>query len=101
MLIENGKMLPKNEEVAKEFNQYFGHIIDFLDLYEFLDEKVCELPDDADNKVFKFRNHTSIVKIKEQYKVRRNFTCRLVTRVHKKDDPTDKTNFPPGLFITE
>ena len=101
MLIENDKMLPKNEEVAKEFNQYFGHIIDFLDLYEFLDEKVCELLDDADNIVCKFRNHPSIVKIIEQYKVRSNFAFRLVTRVHKKDDPTDKTNFPPGLFITE
>ena len=37
MLIENDKMLLKNEEVAKEFNQYFGHITDSLDLYEFPD----------------------------------------------------------------
>ena len=41
-LIENDRMLLKNEEVAKEFNQYFGHITDSLDLYEFPDEKVCE-----------------------------------------------------------
>ena len=33
MLIENDKMLLKNEEVAKEFNQYFGHITDSLDLF--------------------------------------------------------------------
>ena len=38
MLIENDKMLLKNEEVGKEFNQYFGHITDSLDLYEFPDE---------------------------------------------------------------
>ena len=25
-----------------QFNQYFGHITDSLDLYEFPDEKVCE-----------------------------------------------------------
>ena len=34
-------MLLKNEEVGKVFNQYFGHITDSLDLYEFPDEKVC------------------------------------------------------------
>ena len=37
MLIENDKMLLNNEEIAKEFNQYFGHNTDSLDLYEFLD----------------------------------------------------------------
>ena len=42
MLIENDKMLLKNEELGKVFNQYFGHITDSLDLYEFPDEKVCE-----------------------------------------------------------
>ena len=30
MLIVNNKMLLNNEEVAKEFNQYFGHITDSL-----------------------------------------------------------------------
>ena len=51
-LIENDKMLLKNEEVTKEFNQYFGHITDSLDLYEFPDEKVCEGVDDIDNIVY-------------------------------------------------
>ena len=63
MLIENDKMLPKNEEIAKEFNQYFGHIIDSLDLNELPDEKVCEGLNDIDNIVYKFRNHPSIVNI--------------------------------------
>ena len=40
MLIKNDKMLLKNEEAAKEFNQYFGHITDSLDLPEFPDGKV-------------------------------------------------------------
>ena len=69
MLIENDKMLLKNEEVAKEFNQYFGHITDSLDSYEFPDVRVCEGQDDIDNIVYKFRNHPSIIKIKERYKV--------------------------------
>ena len=78
-LIENDKMLLKNEEVGKEFSQYFGHITDSLHLYEFSDEKVCEGLDDIDNIVYKFRNHQSIVKIKEQYKVKSNFSFRLAT----------------------
>ena len=154
MLIENDKMLLKNEEVAKEFNQYFGHITDSYDLYEFPDVRVCEGQDDIDDIVYKFRNRPSIIKIKERYKVKENFSFRLatteeikvifrdlpsnkavvgeipvnvlkksnfsddelticvnyalingkfpitlqnanVTPVHKKDDPTDKTNFRP------
>ena len=44
-------MLLKNEEVGKEFNQYFGHVTECLDLYEFPDEKICEELDDIDNIV--------------------------------------------------
>ena len=94
MLIENDKMLLKNEEVAKEFNQYFGHITDSLDLYEFPDVRVCEGLDDIDNIVYKFRNHPSIIKIKERYKVKENFSFRLATTEEIKaiirDLPTNK-----------
>ena len=94
MLIENNKMLLKNEEVAKEFNQYFGHITDSLDLYEFPDVRVCEGRDDIDNIVYKFRNHPSIIKIKERYKVKENFSFRLATTEEIKaiirDLPTNK-----------
>ena len=91
MLIENDKMLLKNEEVAKEFNQYFGHITDSL---EFPDVRVCEGLDDIDNIVYKFRNHPSIIKIKEKYKVKENFSFRLATTEEIKaiirDLPTNK-----------
>ena len=55
MLIEKDKMLLKNEEIAKRFNQYFEYITDvkrisFLitDLYEFSCEKAYEGLDDFD-----------------------------------------------------
>ena len=83
MFLENDKMLLKNELVAKEFNQYFGHITDSLDSNEFPDEKFCEGLDDIDNIVCKFRNHPSIVKIKEQCKVKGNFSFRLATTDEK------------------
>ena len=56
MFIKKDKMLLKNEEVAKEFNQYFGHITASLDLYESSFVKVCQWLRDFDNIVRKFRN---------------------------------------------
>ena len=88
MLIKNDKMLLKNEEVAKEFHQYFGYITDSNDLYEFPDEKSAKV------WICKFRNHPSIVKIKERYKVKGNFSFRLATTEEIKtiirDLPTNK-----------
>ena len=79
---------------SQEFNQYFGHIADSPDLYDFSDENLCKGLDDNDNIVSKFRNHPSIVKIKEQYKVKRNFSFKLATTEDIKtmiwDLPTDK-----------
>ena len=83
MFLENDKMLLKNELVAKEFNQYFGYITDSLDLNEFPDEKLCEGLGDIDNIVCKFRNHPSIVKIKEQCKVKGNFYLDLPPQKRK------------------
>ena len=73
---ENDKMLLKNEEAGKEFNQHFGHITDSLDLYEFPYETVCEGLADVDSTVCKSRNHPSIVKIKERYKLKGSFSFR-------------------------
>ena len=47
----------KNKEIAKKFNQYFGHITDSLDLYECPDIRLCDGLDDIDDVVHKFRNH--------------------------------------------
>ena len=94
MLIENDKILLTNEEVAKKFNQCFGHITDSLDLYEFPDVRDCEGRDNIDNIVYKFRNRPSITKIKEQYKVKENFSFRRDTTEEIKeiikDLPTNK-----------
>ena len=89
MLIENDKMLLKNE-----FNQYFGHITDSLDLYEFPYEKIYERLGDINSIVCKFRNHPSIVKIKKRHKVKGNFSFRFATTEEIKaiirDLPTNK-----------
>ena len=66
-------MLLKNEKVGKVFNQYFGHITDSLDLYEFPDEKVCEGLDDIDNIVYKFKNLQVSQKLKSDSHLLKNF----------------------------
>ena len=87
-------MLLNNEEIGKEFNQNSGHITDSLNLYEFSDVKFYEGLDDIDNIVYKFKNHPSIVKIKERYKVKGNVSFRLaMTKEIKaiiRDLPTNK-----------
>ena len=82
-------MLLKYEELAKQFNQYIGHITDSLVLLEFPSEK-CEGLNDINDIVFKFKNHLSIIKIKKHFNFKSTFLFRLVTPVHKRDDPTDK-----------
>ena len=79
MFNENDRMLLKNEEVAKEFNQYFQYITYSIDLYGFPDEKIYQGLDDIDNIVHKVRNHPSIVKTKERYQVKGKFASRLPT----------------------
>ena len=85
------------KKYPKNFYHYFGHITrtyDSLGLYEYPYEKVCEGLDDNDNIVCKFRNHSSIIKIKERYKVRGSFSFRLATKEQIKaivrDLPTNK-----------
>ena len=69
-------------------------ITDSLNLYEFPDVRVCEGLDDIGNIVYKFRNHSSIIKIKERYKVKENVSFRLATTEEIKaiirDLPTNK-----------
>lgn len=52
-------------------------------LYEFISEK-CDGPNDINNIVCKFRNHSSIMKIKESYSLTGNFSFNLVSTVEKK-----------------
>ena len=88
-------MLLNNAEIAKEVNQYFGYITHSLNLYAFPDVRVCEELDDIDNVVYKFRNHPSIIKIKERYKIKDKFSFRLATTTEEiktiiRDPPTNK-----------
>ena len=67
------------QKYLKNLTNIFGLITDLLNLYELSDVRVCEELEDIDNIVYKFRNHSSIVKIKERYKVKGNVSVRPTT----------------------
>ena len=72
-------------------------------MHEFPCEKVREGVDDIGNLVCKVRNHLSIVKIKERYKVMDNFSFRLATTEGIKaiigDIPTNEAAYFDELSV--
>ena len=81
------KKQPKNLINILEILLCFG-------LLEFPNEKVCEGLDDVDNIVYRFKNHPSIAKFSERYKVQGNFSFKLATteeiKTIMRDLPTNK-----------
>ena len=72
-------------------------------MHEFPCEKVREGVDDIGNLVCKVRNHLSIVKIKERYKVMDNFSFRLATtegiKAIIRDIPTNEAFYFDELSV--
>ena len=73
MLTENGELGLKNNKVAETFNEYFGTIVEVLDLYSWKDNSELlsntKSFDRINNIVKKYRNHPSIKNIKENSKI--------------------------------
>ena len=73
MLTENGELGLKNSKVAETFNEYFGTIVEVLDLYSWKDNSELlsntKSFDRINNIVKKYRNHPSIKNIKENSKI--------------------------------
>ena len=69
--------------MAKDFNQYFGHITNSLVTYEFPSEK-CERLHETENIAIKFNKHRSIMKIKKHCKFKKNVSSRLAIKEETK-----------------
>ena len=86
-------MLLKDEEIVKNLINIWDILLITLNYMNFSMKRSAK-----DGMILitdcKFRNHPSIVKIKEQYKVKRNFSFKLATTEDIKtmiwDLPTDK-----------
>ena len=71
ILHENSDIIFKNKEIANKFNEYFGSIVEALDLHVWT-KSSCNVPpsytsdDDIDSILIKFANHPSIKTIKKK-----------------------------------
>ena len=66
VLNENGDLILKNEEIAKTFNDYFGAIVDNLDLYHWEDKtsSPSNTSDKINDIIKNYEKHPSICNIK-------------------------------------
>ena len=74
----NDEFLTENNKIAKTFNSFFETVTDSLNLFSWsLKVKVC------DNKfqgiILNFSNHTSILKIKENFQLNKRFSFQHVS----------------------
>ena len=89
ILHEKGDIIFKNKEIANTFNEYFGSIVESLDLHVWT-ESSCNVPpsytsdDDIDNILIKFANHPSIKTIKQNFDITGKFSLQPVSVNHLK-----------------
>ena len=90
MLNENGQLLLKDRDVADTFNEYFGSIVESLDLYKW--ER--EISDSNHNYLdiiihIKYDKHPSIQMIKQNFRIPKKFSfqfdCKDVVKKIIKD----------------
>ena len=87
-LIENGETVPKNEEIAKNLNNYFPDIITNLKLppYEDPTTNAENIADPVLKALEKYKNHPSIRIITGKYRTNSVFTLNqvLLEEIQKK-----------------
>ena len=81
VLNENGDLILKNEEIAKTFNDYFGAIVDNLDLHHWEDRtsSPSNTSDKINDIIKNYEKHPSICNIKTKYRGISNFSFRPVS----------------------
>ena len=81
VLNENGDLILKNEEIVKTFNDYFGAIVDNLDLHHWEDKtsSPSNTSDKINDIIKNYEKHPSICNIKTKYRGISNFSFRPVS----------------------
>ena len=77
-VVENEKLIVKNDEVTKIFNKHFSGKVDKLNIFEW---PSCEpeCTEDQLTNINKYKNHPSIKKIKSNYTIKQKFSFKPVT----------------------
>ena len=93
-LNENGKIISDKKEVAEILNNYFVEAVENLEVERYLPNENVIIDENLDNidKIVKhFKNHPSILKIKENVKIEKRFEFKDTTdeKIFKKINSLD------------
>ena len=85
MLNENGELLVKDKDIADRFNEYFGSIVESLDIYKWESEITGLALNDSnqdylDITVRKYKKHLSIQMIKQNFRIFKKFSLESVSK---------------------
>ena len=78
-VVENEKLIVKNDEIAKIFNKHFSETADKLNIFEWPSCEKEYTEDQLTNIINKYKSHPSIKKIKSNYTIKQNFASKPVT----------------------
>ena len=78
ILIEIDRIVSENNKIAETFNTYFKPDTDLLNLFEWIGEPVNST-DKIEQIIASFPKHPSILKIKQNLKINRNFSFQFVS----------------------
>ena len=85
MLNENGELLVKDKDIADRFNEYFGSIVESLDIYKW-ESGITGLAlndsnqDYLDITIRKYKKHLSIQMIKQNFRIFKKFSLESVSK---------------------
>ena len=107
-LLEGNEIISEDVEVAKKINKYFSNVVKNLNIEDFeIDYCYNSELDDISNIIEKFKNHPSVLKIKENVNVEAKFHFDDVSDTVIKDKinsldkrkPTTFNNIPTRILV--
>ena len=109
-LVEGDEIISNDQAIAETFNSYFSNIVESLDIEGFVTHNYYSYKPELDyisNILGKFQNHPSIIKIKENVKIKQLFHFESVDEsiIDDKIDALDKrkpttyNNIPTRVLV--
>ena len=77
-VVENKKLIVKNDEIAKIFNKHFTETVDKLNIFEWPSCEPEYTKDQLTNIINKYKSHPSTKKIKSNYTIKQTFSFKPV-----------------------
>ena len=78
-VVENEKLIVKNNKIAKIFNKHFSETVDKLNIFEWPSCETEDTEDQLTNIVNKYKIYPSIKKIKRNYTIKQKCSFKPVT----------------------